>query len=93
MRESIFDEFPGIAGVLLSILKESRKLWQNYLSENQREPTETELARLGWDPFAYRLGDVEKRALETFVGFLLDEKRISRRLTVEELIHPNLTGC
>ena len=92
VRESIFDGFSGIGEVLLAILKESRELWQNYLPENQREPAETELARLGWDPFAYRLGEVEKRALETFVDFLLDEKRISRGLTVEDLIHPDFMG-
>lgn len=89
VRESIFDEFPGIGEILLSILRESRKLWLNYLPQNQREPMEQELARLGYDPFAYRLGDMEKRALETFVGFLLEEKRITRRLTVTELLHPN----
>jgi len=92
VRESTLKEFPGIGNSLWSILNEARKLWRNYLPQAEREPMEKELARLGWDPFAYRLGDLEKHTLETFVDFLLDEKRITRRLAVEELIDPDSTG-
>jgi 4,5-dihydroxyphthalate decarboxylase len=46
---------------------------------------ENEIDKLGWDPFAYGLGEVEKRTLETFMDYLLKDGLISRRMSVEEL--------
>lgn len=85
MHDELFRRYSGIGEVLLSTLSEARKLWGNYLPGEKRGSIEKEIERLGWDPFAYRLGEVEERTLETFVEYLLQEKMISRKLVVSEL--------
>ena len=92
MQEKIFRDFPNIGEVLLSTFKESRKLWLDYLPNDKRGPMEKELDRLGWDPFAYHLGGVERRTLETFIDYLLKEKMISRKLLLEELFHQDVAS-
>ncbi|NIO12155.1 MAG: hypothetical protein GTO40_30680 [Deltaproteobacteria bacterium] len=74
-----------IGGVLLQALREARKLWVDYLPKDERRTMETEMANLGWDPFAYRLGDVERRTLATFINYLVDDGLITQRIPVEEL--------
>ena len=72
---------------MVSVFKEARKLWMNYLSIDHRKVVEKELQILGWDPFACKLGEVEKATLETFIGYLESEKMIARKLTYEKLFH------
>jgi 4,5-dihydroxyphthalate decarboxylase len=64
IQEEVFSKYPNIFSDLLSLFKESRKLWLNYLPDDKRGAMEKEVNRLGWDPFAYHLGEVEKRSLE-----------------------------
>ncbi|MBI4523621.1 MAG: hypothetical protein HY695_07400 [Deltaproteobacteria bacterium] len=87
MQEDIFAKFPKIGEILLSAFKEARKLWVDYLPDDKRGAMEKEIERLGWDPFACHFGDVEKRTLETFIGYLLKEKMISERPSVDQLFY------
>ncbi len=48
---------------------------------------EAEMDRLSWDPFAYHLGEVEKRSLETFIDYLVNEKMILRKISLDKLFH------
>jgi len=70
LQEEIFREIPNIGEVLLSTFKESRKLWLDYLPGDKRGAMEAEMDKLNWDPFAYHLGEVEKRSLESFIDYL-----------------------
>ena len=45
------------------------------------------MAKLGYDPFEYRLGEVEKKTLETFAGYMQREKLISRKLELDEFFY------
>jgi hypothetical protein len=87
VQEELISKTPNIGEILLSTLREARKLWVDYLPEEKRKAMELEIDRLGWDPFAYHLGEVERRTLETFVDYLLKDKMISRRLSLEEIFH------
>lgn len=90
MQEDLFSEFPNIGEVLLLAFKEARKLWVDYLPQENREAMEKDVERLGWDPFAYHCGEVEKRTLETFIDYLLKEKMISLKLPLDKLFHKDL---
>ncbi len=92
MHEDIFSQFPDVGEVLLSAFKEARKLWVDYLPKEKWAEMENEVERLGWDPFAYELGKVEKITLETFIGYLLKEKMISRELPFDKMFHKDVTG-
>ncbi len=87
VQEDLVSEIPDVGEILLSTLREARKLWVDYLPKEKRGAMEYEIARLGWDPFAYHLEEVERRTLETFVDYLLKDKMISRRLSLEEIFH------
>jgi len=87
VNADLVSEIPNIGAILLSTLREARKLWVDYLPKEKRGAMEYEMDRLGWDPFAYHLGEVERRTLETFVDYLLKDKMISRKISLEELFH------
>ncbi len=91
LREEIFREIPKIGEVLLSTFKESRQLWLDYLPDNKRRAMEVEMDRLGWDPFAYQLGEVEKKSLETFINYLQREQKIPRKISLDEIFY-NVTS-
>ena len=85
VKTTLVHDAPTIAESLLSGFREARGLWVTYQPEDERTTFERETAMLGYDPFAYHLGDVEKRTLETFVGYLEKETLISCRLGLDEL--------
>jgi 4,5-dihydroxyphthalate decarboxylase len=85
LHEHVFNRFPDIGESLLSAFKAARKLWTDYLPAEERGAIEAEIESLGWDPFAYDLGPVEKTTLETFIGYLRDEKLISHKPAVQSL--------
>jgi 4,5-dihydroxyphthalate decarboxylase len=85
IREEILNENPADAAALLALFGEARSLWTDYLPQKERAAIENEIEHLGWDPFAYRLGDVEKTSLQAFVVYLYREQMISRKLAVEEV--------
>lgn len=87
LRRDILGEFSNISKTLLSTFKQARKLWVDYLPNAKSKAMDDELETLGWDPFAYRLGEVEQRTLETFIGYLSEEKLIADKLAVNELFH------
>lgn len=86
MREDLFSDYPEIGETLLAAFREARKLWVDYLP-HEREQIQREIERLGWDPFAYRLEKVERTTLEVFIDYLLGEKMISEKLSVDKLFH------
>jgi 4,5-dihydroxyphthalate decarboxylase len=85
IREEILNENTAHATALLSLFSEARSLWTDYLPQKERAGMENEIEHLGRDPFAYRLGAVEKTSLQTFVAYLDREQMISRKLAVEEV--------
>jgi len=87
VRTDVAREFPTIPETLLSAVTEARGLWTNYQPLEERKAFESEIAKLGYDPFAYRLGEVEKTTLEALVGYLQREKLISRKPGLDELFY------
>ena len=85
IREDVLAEFPAIGDCLASALRDARGKWTDYLPSEQRDAMQFEIKSLGADPFAYRLGDVEEKTLETFISYLAGEKMISHKLSVNEL--------
>ena len=87
VKTDVVHEFPTIARSLLSAFREARGSWTTYQTQDERKAYEREIAQLGYDPFAYRLDEVEKKTLETFVAYLQTEKLISHKLRLDELIY------
>jgi 4,5-dihydroxyphthalate decarboxylase len=87
VKTEVARRFPDMTESLLSAFREARGAWTAYRPDSAREASEREIAHLGYDPFAYRLGDIEKTSLETFVDYLQRENLIPRKVGLEELFH------
>jgi 4,5-dihydroxyphthalate decarboxylase len=90
VKKDVVHEFPTVTKSLLSAFREARSLWTNYQPQDERTAFEREMAMLGYDPFAYHLGGVEKRTLDTFVGYLESENLIPRKVETGELFYREL---
>ncbi len=80
-------DFPSLPDLLLYAFRQSRELWTGYLPQRERQVFEKEMAKLGYDPFAYRLAEVEKRTMETFVSYLESERLIPCKVGLDELFY------
>lgn len=87
VKTDVVQKFPTIADSLLSAFREARRSWTAYQPQGERKAFEREMAQLGFDPFGCHLGEVEKRTLETFVGYLQREKLIPRKLGLDEVFY------
>jgi 4,5-dihydroxyphthalate decarboxylase len=90
VRDHVLKEFPRVSTALLSVFREARRLWVDYLPRENRAALQGEMERLGWDPYGYRFGKVEQRSLETFVDYLHREQLISQKLAVNEMFPPEV---
>ncbi|HXV79092.1 MAG TPA: ABC transporter substrate-binding protein [Candidatus Binatia bacterium] len=87
VKTEVLQEFPTITDSLLSAFREARRSWTAYQPEGEQKGFEREMAQLGYDPFGYRLGEVEKTTVGTFVGYLEREKLIPRKLGLDGLFY------
>lgn len=85
VKTDVVEKFPAVAESLLSVFREARRLWTNYLPPAQRRAFDGETTKLGYDPFAYGLGEVEKKTLQTLCVYLKKEKLISDELPLNEI--------
>jgi 4,5-dihydroxyphthalate decarboxylase len=92
VREHVLKEFPQVAAALLSVFSDARRLWVDYLPMENRAAFQSEMDRLGWDPFGYSFGEVEKRSLETFVEYLHREQLISQKFSVNDMFPPEVVS-
>jgi len=79
--------YPTVADSLLSAFREARQAWTAHLHPDDRQICDREWEKLGYDPFAYDLGEVEKKTLERFIAYLRGENLIARKLELDELFH------
>jgi 4,5-dihydroxyphthalate decarboxylase len=85
VKTDVLDEFPTLGKSLLSAFRNARQLWANYQQPADRQVFELEMKKLGYDPFAYYFGNVEKATLDTFVGYLTKENLIDREIRLDQL--------
>lgn len=85
LRKELLLRFPHLVDALLAGFREARNDWMRYFRDGDRRAMEKEIERLGWDPFAYRLTEVERKTLEAFITYLAEENLISEKLSCDEL--------
>jgi hypothetical protein len=87
IKSDVLANAPQVADALLRAFGEARRLWTDYLPAGARDRAEKEAAQLGFDPFAYRWGDVEKATLEAMIRYLQNEKLLTRHLRLTDLFN------
>lgn len=85
LRNELLPRFPGIVEILPEGMRQARNLWGEYLPRGERSAAENEMSRLGEDPFAYRLTDVERRTLDKFIDYLDEEGLVPEKIACDEL--------
>lgn len=92
VKQAILDEHPWVAGSLMHAFEEAKRIaferlvnprivplaWYRTALEEQEEI-------LGADPWAYGLGDANRRNLETIVGYVHQQGLIGRLMSLDEL--------
>lgn len=85
MKLNMAKQYPGVPVSLLAALRQSRELAGKYQSAEEKKQMAEEVAFLGTDPYAYRLLDGEKKALNTLMEFMVDDGVIKQKLPLESL--------
>jgi 4,5-dihydroxyphthalate decarboxylase len=85
LKEEAAERYPDLAVKLLEAFREAKKLSTKYLSQEQIQGHEREKAALGEDPYAYVLGDTEKRTMEALARYQVEQGLLKQAPPVESL--------
>jgi 4,5-dihydroxyphthalate decarboxylase len=85
LKEEAAEKYPDLAVKLLEAFREAKKLSTKYLSQEQIQGHEREKAALGEDPYAYVLGDTEKRTMAALARYQVEQGLLKQAPPVESL--------
>jgi 4,5-dihydroxyphthalate decarboxylase len=85
LREVLLERYPDLAAKLLCAFREAKKLSVRYMTTDLIASLERENEVLTEDPYAYRLGEIEKRTLEELMRYQVEQGLMKRALPVEGL--------
>ena len=85
LKEEAAERYPDLAVKLLEAFREAKKLSTKYLSQEQIQGYEREKAALGEDPYAYVLGDTEKRTMAALARYQVEQGLLKQAPPVESL--------
>jgi 4,5-dihydroxyphthalate decarboxylase len=85
MKEETIEKHPDLPAKLIDTFREAKKLAVKYLSPEQIAGQEKEQAVLGEDPFAYVLGETEKRTLSALARYQVEQGLIKQAPPLESL--------
>ena len=85
MKEEIAEKYPDLPGKLIEAFSEARRLGVKYMTPEQIEGDEKEKAVLEEDPYAYVLGETEKRTIQALMRYQIEQGLIEKELPLESL--------
>ena len=85
LRTDCLDANPGLADALVDAFSRGWAASEVRLDARQRELIESERALLGFDPYRYELGAVQRHTIEKLMDYLEADGLLRRRFTIEEL--------
>ena len=85
LKEEAAERYPDLAVKLLEAFREAKKLSTKYLSQEQIHGHEREKAALGEDPYAYVLGETEKRTMAALARYQVEQGLLKQAPPVESL--------
>jgi 4,5-dihydroxyphthalate decarboxylase len=85
LKEEAAERYPDLAVKLLEAFREAKKLSTKYLSQEQIQGHEREKAALGEDPYAYVLGETEKRTMAALARYQVEQGLLKQAPRVESL--------
>ena len=88
LKEEIAERYPDFPVKLLEAFRQARKISAKYLTPDEMEGHKKEAAVLGEDPYAYVLGETEKRTLLALNRYQIEQGLMKKELLVESLFVP-----
>ena len=85
LRADCLDAHPGLADALVDAFSRGWAASEARLDGHERELIERERSLLGFDPYRYELGEVQRHTIEKLMDYLQADGLLQRRFTVEEL--------
>jgi 4,5-dihydroxyphthalate decarboxylase len=98
IKDAVLAQHPWVARSLFKAFEEAKQVCYNRMRDPRRFPYawimllgEEQEAILGPDPWIYGV-EPNRRVLETFLDYAIEQDLAPRRLSVEELFHPSVLG-
>ncbi|HEY7560248.1 MAG TPA: hypothetical protein VIH18_36195 [Candidatus Binatia bacterium] len=85
LRNDCLDANPGLADALVDAFNRAWAASEARLDARERDLIERERSALGFDPYRYELGEVQRHTIEKLMDYLQADGLLRRRFTVEEL--------
>ena len=85
MKEETAERYPDLPAKLIAAFREAGKLATKYLSPEEIAGYEKEREVLGEDPYAYVLGECEKRSLRALNRYQIEQGLMKTELPLEAL--------
>ncbi len=85
MKEETAERYPDLPAKLIEAFREAGKLAAKYLSPKEIAGYEKEREILGEDPYAYVLGECEKRTVRALNRYQIEQGLMKKELALESL--------
>jgi 4,5-dihydroxyphthalate decarboxylase len=85
MKQEVAERYPDLLDKLLEAFREAKRLSKKHLTPEQIEGNEREKAALGEDPYAYVLGETEKRTMAALARYQIEQGLLKQAPPVESL--------
>ncbi len=85
MKEEIAEKYPDLPAKLIGAFREAKRLGVKYMSPAQVRGYEKEKAVLEEDPYAYVLGETEKRTIQALNRYQIEQGLMKKELPLESL--------
>ena len=85
MKEETIEKYPDLPAKLIEAFREAKKLSPKYLTPDQIAGQERENTALGEDPYAYVLGETEKRTMLALARYQVEQGLLKEPPALESL--------
>jgi 4,5-dihydroxyphthalate decarboxylase len=89
LKREIVQKYPDFPGKLVRAFKEAKELAKEYMSPDEIEGYRKEAAVLEEDPYAYTMGEAEKRTLKALNRYQIEQGLMREELSLESVFAPN----
>lgn len=85
VRTDCLDAAPGLAGALVDAFTRAWAASEARLDSRERDLIQRERSLLGFDPYRYELGEVQRRTIEKLMDYLQADGLLQHSFTLQEL--------
>lgn len=85
MNRELAERYPDLPAKIIQAFREAKRLCANYLSAGELAGYEKEIKVLEEDPYAFVLGETERRAFKTLMRYQIEQGLMKKELPLESL--------